>query len=278
MSGDDGAGERGRAVGGLRGRNPGRGLLAILFYEACWRIFWAWWRVVWRVEVRGAERVPASGGLLIVANHQSHLDPVSLGMALPGRHVTFIAKSGLFGVPLFGRVISLLNAVPLRQDAPDAQAIRTAVELLGQGRAVLIFPEGSRTPDGAMHPFKRGAWLVLSRAARAGAGVVRGGGLRVLPMAVEGTFDTMRRGRLPRLIGPKIMVGVGEPIDAGELLGLGAEAGLERLAATIEGLRLELSAELRAKGYELSTGPRSAAELDAEGLVGQAPVAKGGGR
>ncbi len=244
---------------GLCGRNPGRSRGAILFYEAFWRVFRIIWGALWRFEALGMERVPAAGGLLIVANHQSHLDPVSLGMAVRRRHVTFIARSGLLKVPGFGAIIGLLNAVPLRQDAPDVQAIRTAVSLLGAGRAVLIFPEGSRTPDGAMHPFRRGAWLVLSRAR-----------CRVLPMAVEGTYDTMPRGKLPRVFGRKIMAKVGVPIEADELLKLGHEAGLERLAEVIEQMRGELAVELARQGYRVTTSGRSSAELSSDGLVTKA--------
>jgi 1-acyl-sn-glycerol-3-phosphate acyltransferase len=244
----------------LRARNPGRSLGAILFYETLWCAFRALWAVLWRFEAVGAQRAPAAGPLLVIANHQSHLDPVSLGLALPHRHVTFLAKSGLFTLPVFAQAIRLLNAFPIKQGSTDTAAIRASIDLLARGRALMVFPEGSRTPTGAIHPFKRGAWLVLSRAK-----------CPVLPMAIEGTYDILPRGAwLPRLFTRRIMVAVGEPIAPERLLAMKPDEGLEFLGATIEAMRQDLHARMLAKGQRPTTKARSREELDADG---RAPTA-----
>lgn len=249
-------------LGSLRARNPGRSLLALFIYEMFWRAFRTLWALLWRFEAVGLQRAPATGPLLVVANHQSHLDPVSLGMALPHRHLTFLAKSGLFTLPIFAQAIRLLNAFPIKQGATDTAAIRTSIDLLNQGRALLVFPEGSRTPTGAIHPFKRGAWLVLSRAK-----------CPVLPMAVEGTYDILPRGAWwPRMFTRRIMVAVGEPIAPERLLAMKPDEGLEFLGATIEALRQDLHARMLAKGQRPTTRARSHDELDADGRTRSTPA------
>lgn len=235
----------------LKQRNPGRGVAAILFYQFIWLIARGVSALVYRLRVTGTENIPAEGAVIVVANHQSHLDPEVVSMAFWRRHVIFIAKAELFKNPLFGWFIGVLNSVPIQQGAADLGAIRTAIEQLEMGRLLLMFPEGTRTPDGAMHPFKRGAWLVLSRSKAT-----------VLPVAVEGAFDAFPRGRkFPRLFGRRIAVRVGKPIPAAELLAMKSEVGLEHLRKIIEGMRMELAADLAKRGHPVTTKPMSGVEI-----------------
>jgi len=228
-----------------RRRNPGRSVGAMLFFGFWWSVCFALLKLVFRLRVSGAENVPESGPVLYVLNHQSHLDPVIAGMGIKRRHTNFIAKSGLFRNRLFGAFLKGLNSVPIRQGAADMGAIRTAIEQLEAGRVLLMFPEGSRTPDGAMHTFKRGAWLVLSRAKPV-----------VLPGAIEGAFDAWPRTRSrPFLLGQRVALRVGKPIPAETLLAMGPDKGLEHIRQQIEQMRAELSAEFAANGHAVSTKP-----------------------
>lgn len=237
----------------IRRRNPARSVPAILFYDFCHTLCLLALMFFYRLRVWGRSNMPPTGPLIVAVNHQSHLDPMIAGMAVRGRHLNFIARSTLFNNRFFGTLIGLLNSVPLNQNAPDTQAIRSCLEQLGMGRLVLIFPEGSRTKDGAMHPFKRGVWLLLSRAK-----------CPVLPVAVEGAYDSWRRGQSkPKLFGHRVMTMVGKPISAEELLAMGPDKGLAHLAATIEGMRVQLSEKLIAGGQSISTKPPSdSAEVD----------------
>lgn len=234
------------ALGGLRARDPGRSVAQLLWYALCRGVCHAAITLAYTMRVWGRRRVPAAGALLVVSNHQSFLDPLCVGSAVGPRHLHYVAKSSLFNGRAMGVLIASVNAHPIRQDAPDTAAIRRALETLAQGRALLVFPEGSRTLDGRMQGLKRGAWVLLARA-----------GCPVLPVAVEGTYDAYRRGwRLPRLLGGRgVGVMIGRPIPAAELLGMGPEAGLERLAGEIEGLRSTLHARLRRAGVRLTTPP-----------------------
>lgn len=231
-------------------RNPGRSLAGVAAYAACASAAHLLCVLLWRYRWFGAHHVPARGPLLVVSNHQSHLDPVLVGLSIHPRQMNFLARAGLF-LPVFGALIRMLNAVPLRQGESDTAAIRTALEQLAMGRAVLVFPEGSRTPDGAMHPFKRGVWLLLSRA-----------GCPVLPIAVEGAYDMMPKDALLPRIGGPVAVQIGEPIDAAALKAMGAEAALAHLAERVEALRVDLRARLERSGARLTTKPMSGVGVD----------------
>jgi 1-acyl-sn-glycerol-3-phosphate acyltransferase len=144
-------------------------------------------RVGFGLEVRGREHVPMVGPALFVSNHVSVLDPPFIGGAAP-RELFFLAKEELFDVPLFGRLIRALNARPVRRDGSDGRALKTALKLLGENRAILLFPEGTRGVEGRLGEGKPGAGMlaVLS-------------GAPVVPVHVSGTARGLPPGRaLPR--------------------------------------------------------------------------------
>ena len=114
-------------------------------------------RAYFRLELRGTEHIPRAGGLIIVPNHQTYADPPLVTIPVR-RPVYYMAWSRLFDVPVFGRLIRLLRAFPVDIESRDARATREAVRLLQSGEALMIFPEGERTPDGHVQRFKPGAF------------------------------------------------------------------------------------------------------------------------
>ncbi|MCC6322288.1 MAG: 1-acyl-sn-glycerol-3-phosphate acyltransferase [Phycisphaerales bacterium] len=222
-------------LSGLRRCDSGEPLRTILFYRLCRFLCLVYVTLFYRLKVIGRDRVPMTGGLLVVANHQSHLDPVLIGVGLDRRNMASLARSGLFKNILFGLILRGVGSIPIRQEEGDAAAIRTAIGELKKGRLMLIFPEGSRSPDGALREFKRGAWLLMSRS-----------GCDVLPAAVEGAFDAWPRSRkFPGLFGHRCAVMFGQPVKAGDLKTLGPDAGLAMLAERVDDLRLTLREQLR---------------------------------
>src|SRR5436305_6891380 len=99
------------------------------------------------LRTEGRRRVPRTGPALLVANHQSFLDPVLVGLC-SRRHLCFLARKTLFRKPAFARLIGTLGAVPIDHEGVGKEGIRTILEQLGRGRAVVVFPEGTRTRDG----------------------------------------------------------------------------------------------------------------------------------
>ena len=193
--------------------------------------------LLFRARVFGVTNIPPTGPCLIASNHQSHLDPPLIASAILHRAIHFVAKADLFTFKPFAWLIASLNSIPVKQDgSADMGAIREILARLEIGAPVLIFPEGSRTPDGHLAPFLRGVALLVKK-----------GGCPVVPCAVEGCRGAFPRGRsFPGLWGKRVAVAFGTPIPHDELLKDGAEAGLLRLAREIESLRLDLRRKLRA--------------------------------
>jgi cytidylate kinase len=166
------------------------------FYAAMRTLAVAIMRAMFGLEATGTEHVPVRGRVLLVSNHSSLLDPPLVGGACP-RQLTFLAKAELFDVPGLGRLIHALNARPVRREGADAAALRVALRVLEQGGALLVFPEGTRGPEGQLREPKPGAALlaVLS-------------GAPVVPVFVRGSGRAWPRGRrLPRPAKVKVAFG-----------------------------------------------------------------------
>ncbi len=205
-------------------------------------------RVGFRAHAFHQERVPRTGALLIASNHQSFLDPPLVSSFVNRRQLAFVARVGLFKFRPLGWFLASLNALPIREDGTnDTGAIKAVLALLAAENAVLIFPEGSRTPDGATHEFKRGVSMLVKRAK-----------CSVVPTAIEGVFDAWPIGaKRPRPFACPVMVMYGHPVAHDELMKDGPEAAMVRLAREIEAMRLELRAKIRERtgGKYPAAGP-----------------------
>jgi 1-acyl-sn-glycerol-3-phosphate acyltransferase len=156
-------------------------------------------RLLFRLDAVGAEQVPRTGAALIVSNHSSVLDPPVVGAVLP-RPLSFLAKAELFAIPLFGRLIRALNARPVRRGAADPAALRTALKVLEEGGALLMFPEATRGQEGELREPRPGAGMLAMMS-----------GATVVPTYLSGTGHAWPRGqRFPRPA--KVRVHFGKPM------------------------------------------------------------------
>ncbi|HOP10708.1 MAG TPA: lysophospholipid acyltransferase family protein [Oscillospiraceae bacterium] len=122
----------------------------------------AFW--LFRVKVVGVENIPKEGQVVICLNHLSYLDPVLTAFASP-RPINYIAKSSLFTKPLLGFLIRKLGALPIDRDKPEVGVFRTIGNLLEKGRAIGIFPEGTRSKKTyEMQQGKAGVGMIVLRA------------------------------------------------------------------------------------------------------------------
>ena len=137
------------------------------------------------VIAEGLENVPQDSAFIYCSNHQSIVDVLVLGSALPGDY-KWAAKRSLLKIPFLGWHLKLSGHVPVDRGSGSraaAQVIQRFVEVLKEGKPLLVFPEGTRTETGSMRAFKNGAFHAAIR-----------GDVPVVPVALQGTFDLMKRG------------------------------------------------------------------------------------
>ena len=171
------------------------------------------------------EHVPRTGPVIFLANHQSNYDPAIVGSLVGDRPFLGIARVGLFSSRLLSFFLHQFGAIEIKRGESDIAAVRSAINELNAGRCVLLFPEGTRTPDGKLGEFKRGLWLLIKKSKAT-----------ILPVGIEGAYDVWKIGTKPKLRG-YIETAAGSPIEQGELLKMGEEAGMEFIRSTIEELR-----------------------------------------
>ena len=158
----------------------------------------------------GRSNMPGRGGALLVSNHLSYLDVFVLGVAVP-RPLNYVARSTLF-VPVLGPLIRSVGGFPIQRDGMGASGLKETLRRIRNGGVVILFPEGTRTPDGRLAELKPGIAALAAKAR-----------VPVVPVAIAGTFEAWPRGRrLPRP--HPIRVEIGPPILPAEIAGLAPEA------------------------------------------------------
>jgi 1-acyl-sn-glycerol-3-phosphate acyltransferase len=225
----------------------------MLSYSFARGILVALFTVLYRFRAYGSRRLPASGAVLLVANHQSYLDPPAIGVGISHRHLDYIARVGLFHSRALAWLLTQFNSLPIREQGGDTAAIKEILRRLEAGRAVLIFPEGTRTSDGAMTEFKRGIAVLVKRSR-----------CPVIPVAVEGCYDAWPRQRTwPRFWGKRVAVSFGRPIEHEDLMKDGAERALRRLESETQRLRMGLRRLMRRQTRDRfpAPGPGDSAEI-----------------
>jgi 1-acyl-sn-glycerol-3-phosphate acyltransferase len=193
-----------------------------------------WWSAYFRIEVGGLEHVPTRGAVLLCGNHASHLDAPAILAALPrdlALRASTAAAGDVFGDehPFQGAVGRLTtNALPIQREAEFAKGLRTLERVLDEGRPLVLFPEGKRSSDGGLLPFKPGAAMLAIRT-----------GAPIVPVRLDGVNKALPKGsRLPTAA--DVTVRFGEPIDPRPLAKAIEEGRLSRreaYAALTETLR-----------------------------------------
>ena len=213
---------------------PWIGFAAVFFYPAGW--------LSGRPRFEGLEHIPRSGGVVLAANHVSHIDPIysALAVHLAGRVPRFLAKHGLWRVPLLGPLLRATEQIPVYRGTADAKASLTAgTAALDRGKAVIVYPEGtiSRDPD---------HWPMQAR-----TGIARlalGSDAPVVPMVHWGTqqvLDGYRR-RFRPLPRTTVTVRCGPPIDLSAYRGRTVDAAvLREVTDLVMGRVRDLLAEVR---------------------------------
>jgi 1-acyl-sn-glycerol-3-phosphate acyltransferase len=173
------------------------------------------------------EHVPATGAVILAANHVSNVDPILAGawttMFLRRRRIHWLGKRELFGWPIFGWVCALGGVHPVDRSTADVEAYRLATRILERGYVLLIFPEGTRSPTGALAEAKDG---LAQLALRTGAAI--------LPIGITDSDLVWPKGH--RLPAPfprrRITVRFGEPFLAADIVPPASDRRAAKTAAT----------------------------------------------
>jgi 1-acyl-sn-glycerol-3-phosphate acyltransferase len=204
-----------------------------------------------RMRTEGRDAVPVAGPVLLVANHASYIDPPLVGMNCP-REVNFLAQAGLAKFAPLRWWMRQVGVTLIDRNAPSKEALRLIADSLAAGEVVGIFPEGTRSADGAVAPFKTGVEFLVRRT-----------GATVVPVGLDGAHRAFPRSAwLPRP--RKIVVRFGEAWPAEKVL---APGGVEALRARVAGLA---RAPLRQGRVGAAAAPQGVDPID--------PTVSAGGR
>lgn len=151
------------------------------------------------LRVFGREHAPHGGAALVCANHQSHFDPLIVGLSLDVR-INTLARRSLWDVPVLKHVITYLDAIPIERDGMALAGIKETLKRLKQNEPVVIFPEGTRSRDGEVAPLKPGFTTLARRA-----------GVPLVPIGFDGAYQAWPRTQFfPGF--SQVVVVIGEPI------------------------------------------------------------------
>lgn len=175
-----------------------------MLFAISWGFFKTILTIFFRLRCVGTENIPKKGAVILAPNHISYFDPPVVGMGSP-RQTHFMAKEELFEPPLLGAWIRGVGGFPVRRGSADRKAIRRALELLGEGKIVCLFPEGTRSPDGKLQEPELGISMIALKSHAA-----------IVPTAIIGTDKVLpAHAKFPRLLPIKIVYG--KPLDLSDL-------------------------------------------------------------
>lgn len=169
-----------------------------MFYYVVKALCWLLLKIFWRMEIRGIENLPESGGLIITSNHVSYLDPAVLVASL-NRKIYFITKKEVFKNTFISFLLKNMNAFSVDRDNVDMFAFKKAINILREEKVLGIFPEGTRSSNGELQELKMGALKIAMKT-----------GVPILPVGINGTHKIYPRGiKFPILFKHKIIVKYG---------------------------------------------------------------------
>ena len=201
-----------------------------LVYETTYYAAAAGMTLGWSLRTAGRQHIPGTGPALLIANHQSFLDPLLVGLGTR-RHLCFLARKTLFKNRAFSWLIRMLNAVPIDQEGVGKEGIKTIVGQLQKGQAVVVFPEGSRTSDGRLQPLRAGIHLLIKRTQAP-----------IVPVGIAGAFDALPHWRSVPTPAPlfwpgcraTIAVSIGPPLPSQPIAAMPREKALVELFSMLE--------------------------------------------
>jgi 1-acyl-sn-glycerol-3-phosphate acyltransferase len=176
------------------------------FSTFLFKIFLLLWH---RLRIFGAEKIPDEGGILMASNHASFLDPPVAGVGYRKRPIHFMARNTLWNSKFGTWWMTKVGCIPVSRGTGDMRALKTTIKMLKEGKAVSMFPEGTRTENGELQKALGGIGFIIEKS-----------GCAVVPSYIDGTFKAYPKGA--KFIKPnKVTITYGEPITQEEFQALG---------------------------------------------------------
>jgi len=167
--------------------------------------------LIWnRLRIHGSEHIPDTGGVLFASNHASFLDPPVVGVGYRGRPIHFMARDTLWNSKFGTWWMTKVGCIPVSRGTGDLKALKTTIKMLKDGKAVSMFPEGTRTEDGELQEAKGGIGFIIEKS-----------GCVVVPAYIAGSYKAHPKGT--NFIKPcKVTITYGKPITQEDFQALGS--------------------------------------------------------
>ena len=217
-------------------------------YYLCYTLSKIIARLFFSLRVVHPERMIEEGPLIVASNHQSFVDPPLVGICSK-RDLYYLARKTLLNIPLLGKLLPHINVIPVDRDGNDMSALKTIIRLIRSGKGVVLFPEGTRSPDGSLQRGKQGIGLIIAKSKAP-----------VQPVRVFGAYEAFPKGS-GKISATPLTVVIGEPLrftpeELDPASCDGDERALyqklsDRVMAAIAGIQLPESLPLPAAGEKL---------------------------
>lgn len=212
------------------------------YFMWCWacRIFCV---ICFQPRYFNKSYIPQKGGFLLLSNHQSFLDPMLNANPIT-RPCCFAARDSLFKVPVFGKIVHSVNAIPIRRGQADLTAMRMFVDKLKDGYGLVLYPEGTRTLSGRILDVKPGFSLLARRA-----------NVPVIPSVIDGAYECWPKNKKLFSCG-RVYVSYGLPIPAEKVAELGDREFAKYLTKILREMQTELRLKIGKKPFDYSEGEK----------------------
>ena len=185
-------------------------MASLQVYQFSTRLFKLFLLLWHRLRIRGVENIPAEGGVLLASNHASFLDPPVVGAGYRGRPIHFMARDTLWNSKFGTWWMDKVGCIPVSRGTGDMRALKTTIKMLKDGKAVSMFPEGTRTEDGELQVAKGGIGFIIEKS-----------GCVVVPAYIDGTYRAHPKGT--KFVKPcKVTITYGKPITQEDFQALGS--------------------------------------------------------
>ena len=223
-----------------------------IWYDSGVLFFRLFFKLFYKVCIYGKENVPGQGPVLFVCNHQSYFDPILCGITV-GRELHYLARNTLFNNRIMDWLLHSVNVIPIRRGEANLSAMKKVIGKLKSGCGVCLFPEATRSRDGKISVFKPGFGLLCRRS-----------GACIIPVVIDGAFESWPRDRKLFSVWKKISVCYGESITVEQMGEMDNGELADRLTQTLRQIQKECRLKAGKEPYTYSFCQRIDSALEDE--------------